>query len=223
MAELLLFHHAQGLTDGVRSFADELRADGHVVHLPDLYEGRTFLTLDDGIAHAGEVGFGTVVSRGVAAAEGLPEGIVYAGFSLGVMPAQQLAQTRAGARGALLLHSCVDPSAFGGWPDGLPAQVHIMDADPLASPPEEDLENARALAGAEESVEFFAYPGDRHLFVDASLPDYDESRGDAGEAARARLPRPRDVAAWASPASASRGSSSTSTWCSCWRSRSSRT
>ncbi len=132
MAEVLLFHHAQGQTPGFLAFADTLREAGHTVHAPDLYDGRTFDTLDDGLAYAGEVGFATIIESGVAATEGLPADLVYAGFSLGVMPAQQLAQTRAGARGALLFESCVPTSEFGsGWPQGVPVQVHGMDADPF--------------------------------------------------------------------------------------------
>src|SRR5688500_6022122 len=104
MTELILFHHAQGLTSGVRDFAEEIRAAGHVVHTPDLYDGNTFDDLDDGLAYAKEVGFGAVSQRGLDAAERLPSGVVYGGFSLGAMPAQQLAQTRAGAMGALLFH-----------------------------------------------------------------------------------------------------------------------
>ena len=176
MAELLLFHHAQGLTSGCLSFADELRAAGHVVHAPDLYEGKTFATLADGIGYVEQVGFGTVIERGRLAADGLPDEIVYAGFSLGVMPAQMLAQTRPGAKGALLFHSCVPPSEFGGpWPQGLPLQIHMMDADEWALPPNEDLAAARRLDETVESAELFVYPGDRHLFADSSLPDYDES------------------------------------------------
>jgi dienelactone hydrolase len=130
MAEILLFHHAQGLTSGVVAWADELRAAGHVVHTPDLYDGRTFATVQEGVAHAEEVGFGNVVERGVRAANGLPAELVYAGFSLGVMAAQQLAQTRPGARGAILCEACVPTDAFGdGWPAGVPVQVHGMDAD----------------------------------------------------------------------------------------------
>ena len=133
MAEVLLFHHAQGLTDGVQAFADDLRAAGHVVHVPDLFEGRTFGDVNDGVAHAKEVGFDTIDERGRAAAEGLPNEIVYAGFSLGAMQAQGLAQTRPGAKGALLISSAVPPSEFGGdWPQGVPLQIHMMDADPLA-------------------------------------------------------------------------------------------
>jgi len=132
MAEVVLFHHAQGLTSGVIGFADVLRGDGHTVHTPDLYDGSTFETLNQGIAHAEEIGFGEVLERGVQAVQGLPAELVYAGFSLGVLPAQKLAQTRAGARGALLFYSCVPVSEFGSsWPDGLPVQVHGMDADPI--------------------------------------------------------------------------------------------
>jgi dienelactone hydrolase len=173
VAELLLFHHAQGLTTGCLAFADELRAAGHVVHAPDLYDGKTFATLDDGIGYAGEVGFGTILERGRDAADGLPNEMVYAGFSLGVLPAQMLAQTRPGAKGALLFHSCVPPSEFGGdWPEGVPLQIHLMEADEFAL--EGDLDAARELDERIEGAELFLYPGDRHLFADSSLPDYDE-------------------------------------------------
>jgi dienelactone hydrolase len=121
VAEVLLFHHALGLTAGCLSFADDLRAAGHVVHTPDLFDGRTFAELADGVGHAEQIGFGTIIEGGQLAAEGLPNEIVYAGFSLGVMPAQMLAQTRPGARGAPLFHSCVPPAEFGGpWPQDLP-------------------------------------------------------------------------------------------------------
>src|SRR5258706_11477035 len=113
MAEVLLFHHAQGLTAGVLAFADELRQAEHTVHTPDLFDGHTFESLDDGLAYAGKVGFGDLLERGVRTADELPADLVYVGFSLGVMPAQKLAQTRAGACGALLVHSCLPTSEFG--------------------------------------------------------------------------------------------------------------
>jgi dienelactone hydrolase len=174
VAEILLFHHAQGLTAGCLSFADELRAAGHVVHAPDLYDGKTFAALDDGVGYAREVGFDTIGERGRLAAEGLPNESVYAGFSLGAMPAQELAQARPGAKGAMLFHGCVPPAEFGGpWPQGVPLQIHIMEADPWAL--EGDLDAAREIDETVESAELFLYPGDRHLFADNSLPDYDES------------------------------------------------
>jgi dienelactone hydrolase len=173
MAEVLLFHHAQGLTSGCLSFAEELRAAGHVVHAPDLYDGKTFAELADGVAYAEQVGFGTIVERGRLAAEGVPSDLVYAGFSLGVLPAQMLAQTRPRCQGALLFHSCVPPSEFGSpWPPGVPLQIHMMDADELAL--EGDLDAASELAETVESAELFLYPGSRHLFADRSLPDYDQ-------------------------------------------------
>jgi dienelactone hydrolase len=172
MTEILLFHHSQGLTPGVEAFADELRAAGHTVHTPDLYDGHTFETLDEGIGYARSVGFDAVQQRGVAAAEALPHELVYAGFSLGVMAAQQLAQTRPGARAALLFEAAVPPEEFGGpWPDGVRLQVHGMDADPWFSG--EDLDAAKQLVAAVEGAELFLYPGDRHLFADSSLPSYD--------------------------------------------------
>jgi dienelactone hydrolase len=173
MAEVLLLHHAQGLTDGVKALADQLRQGGHTVHAPDTYQGKVFERLDDGIAYAQEVGFGEVRQRALAAAEALPAELVYIGVSLGVMAAQQLAQTRAGARGAVLLESCVPPSEFGdGWPKGVPVQVHGMDADPFFAG-EGDVDAARELVKEADDGRLFVYPGDRHLFTDSSLPSYD--------------------------------------------------
>lgn len=173
MAEVLLFHHVLGLTDGVRSFAASLREAGHVVHTPDLFDGRTFATIDDGIAHVDTVGFGTIVERGVAAADDLPAGLVYAGFSLGVLPAQCLAQTRPGARGAVLMEACVPLSEFGGgWPAGVPVQIHGMDADPYFAG-EGDLDAAQALVEASPDAELFVYPGDGHLFADPVSAGHD--------------------------------------------------
>lgn len=175
MAEILLLHHAQGLTEGCLAFAGELRAAGHVVHTPDLYDGVTFSTIEDGVAYARKVGFDTLSERGVRAADGLPEGIVYAGFSLGVVPAQQLAQTRPGAKGALLLYACVPPSMFGRWPQGVPVQIHAMDADPFFAEEGGDIDAARELVKSAENAELFLYPGSQHLFADSSLPSYDEA------------------------------------------------
>lgn len=171
MTEVVLYHHVQGLTDGVRSFAEELRRPGHAVHTPDLFDGRTFGTIEEGMSFAREAGFGALAERGVAAAEALRPELVYAGFSFGVMPAQQLAQTRPGARGALLMCSCLPVSEFGdAWPDGVPVQVHGKEADPFFL---EDLEAARELVGSTDRAELFLYPGEEHLFADSSLPSYD--------------------------------------------------
>ena len=173
MAEILLFHHALGLTPGITEFADHLRGAGHTVHTPDLYDGHTFRTVEEGVGFARDTGFGTIVERGVRAADDLPSDLVYAGFSLGVMPAQKLAQTRPGARGALLLEACVPPSEFGSsWPDDVPVQIHGMEADPSFAG-EGDLDAARALVDEAADAELFLYPGDQHLFADPSLPSYE--------------------------------------------------
>ncbi|MEU3099982.1 dienelactone hydrolase family protein [Streptomyces sp. NPDC006967] len=178
MAEVVLFHHAQGLTPGVEAFAAELRRAGHTVHVPDLYEGRTFETLEQGIGYASRTGFGTVLERGIAAAEPLGDEVVYAGFSLGVMPAQRLAQTRAGAKGALLVSACLPVSEFGeAWPAGVPVQVHGMDGDPFFAD-EGDLDAARDLTAGVDHAELFLYPGKQHLFADSSLPSHDRAAAD---------------------------------------------
>jgi dienelactone hydrolase len=171
MTEVVLYHHVQGLTDGVRSFADEIRRAGHTVHTPDLFDGRTFDTIEDGMAFARETGFGALNERGVAAGEAMRPDVVYAGFSFGVMAAQQLAQTRDGARGALLMSGCLPVSEFGAaWPAGVPVQVHGKDSDPFFL---EDLEAAQALVESTDRAELFLYSGEEHLFGDSSLPAYD--------------------------------------------------
>jgi dienelactone hydrolase len=171
MTEVVLYHHVQGLTEGVRSFADELRQAGHTVHTPDLFDGRTFDTIEEGMAFAREAGFGALAERGLAAAQGIRQDAVYAGFSFGVVVAQQLAQTRPGARGALLMYSCLPVSEFGeAWPEGVPVQVHGKDRDSFFA---EDLEAAQALVDSTDLAELFLYPGEEHLFADSSLPDYD--------------------------------------------------
>ena len=177
MADVVLFHHVQGLTDGIRAFADELRAGGHTVHTPDLFDGERPATIDDGVAHLKSIGAEVLQERADRAVAGLPDGLVYAGFSWGGATAQQYAQTRPGARGALLYDSCLPITgewALGPWPDGVPVQVHGMDQDPIFAL-EGDLDAARELVGTvgPELAELFVYPGDRHLFADSSLPSYD--------------------------------------------------
>ncbi len=175
MADVLLFHHAQGLTPGVIAFADALRNAGHTVLTPDLFDGRTFNSIPDGMAFIQGQGFEAMTERGVRAADALPEGLVYVGFSFGVMVAQRLAQTRAGARGAVLCYSCVPISgewAFGPWPDGVPVQIHGADADPYFMD-EGDVDAAREIVATVRDADLFLYPSDQHYFADSSLPSYD--------------------------------------------------
>jgi dienelactone hydrolase len=175
MAEVLLFHHAQGLTPGIIAFADELRAAGHTVHTPDLFDGRTFDSIEEGMAFIKAQGFDAMRERGVRFADDLPAELVYGGFSFGEMIAQELAQTRPGARGALLFYSCVPISgewAFGPWPAGVPVQIHGADHDPYFVD-EGDIEAAREIVATVPDAELFLYPGDQHYFADSSLPSYD--------------------------------------------------
>lgn len=173
MAQILLFHHALGQTEGFHAFASDLRQAGHTVHAPDLFDGRTFETIQEGTAYAEQIGFpDEIIARGDRAANELPNELVYAGFSLGVVPAQKLAQTRPGARGALLFYSCVPVSFFGGsWPGDVPVQVHAMDADPIFVE-EGDIDAARALVESAALAQLYLYPGDQHYFADSSLPSY---------------------------------------------------
>src|SRR5262249_42254931 len=166
MAEVLLFHHAQGQTAGVLAFAEELRRARHTVHSPDLFDGLTFGSLEEGTAYVQQIGFGEIIERRARGADYLPSKRGFAGFSLGVVPAQKLAQTRPGARGALLFHSCVPVSEFGSsWPADVPVQIHAMEADPWFVD-EGDLDAANTLVELAEQAELFLYPGDRHLFAD---------------------------------------------------------
>lgn len=175
MAEVLLFHHAQGLTSGIRAFAGELRAAGHIVHAPDLFGGRIFQSIEEGLAYIKKTGFDDLREQGVRIADSLPGDLVYAGFSFGVLPAQQLAQTRPGARGALLFYSCLPISgewAFGPWPESVPVQIHGMDNDPIFVG-EGDIDAAREIVATARDAQLFLYPGDQHYFADSSLPSYD--------------------------------------------------
>ncbi|WJY28298.1 dienelactone hydrolase family protein [Sporosarcina trichiuri] len=173
MADVLLFHHVLGRTEGILHLAEQLQQAGHAVHTPDLFEGRTFETIDEGFAYVKETGYDTLTERAGQAADGLPEAVVYAGYSLGVMAAQQLAQTKSNARGALFIASCAPAEEFGSpWPAELPVQVHGTKGDHFFAD-EEDLEAAQKITEASDSGELFLYPGDQHFFADNSQPGYD--------------------------------------------------
>jgi len=176
MSEVLLFHHALGPNEGLHAFAEQLRQAGHTVHTPDLFDGRTFDTIEGGVGYAKEVGWDEIIARGERAADALPNELVYAGFSLGVVPAQMLAQTRPGASGALFFYSCLPASEFGEWPAGVPVQIHGADADPIFMD-EGDVDAARELVETTDDAQLFLYPGNQHYFADSSLPGYDAEAG----------------------------------------------
>jgi dienelactone hydrolase len=177
MAEVVLFHHVQGLTDGVQAFAEELRAGGHTVHTPDLFDGAQPASIDDGIELVQRIGHGVLDERADQAVAKLPAGLVFAGISFGAATAQRFAQARAGARGALLYEACIPitgEDAFGPWPGGVRVQIHGMDGDPFFGL-EGDIDAARELVEivGPELAQLYVYVGDRHLFTDSSLPSYD--------------------------------------------------
>lgn len=173
MADVILFHHAQGLTQGVRAFAERLEEAGHQLTVPDLYGGRTFGTLEEGVAHAEALGMESVIAAGVEEAELLPSDLVYAGFSLGALVAHKLAQTRPGSRGALLYHHGDVPlETFGEtWPAGVGLQIHVSEHDEFFEPAIVHDFVVRVSEGAQ--AELFVYPGSTHLFTDSSLPGYE--------------------------------------------------
>jgi dienelactone hydrolase len=135
------------------------------VHTPDLFDGRTFTDIEEGVAYSEELGGPmAMVERGRTVVDALPTDVFYAGFSLGVLPAQSLAQTRPGARGAVLCYSALPLGDWGDnwpetWPEGVALQLHILDGD-------EDFEIAQGLAATVSGAELFAYPGTEHYFAE---------------------------------------------------------
>jgi dienelactone hydrolase len=175
---IMLFHSTYGPRPAVRAAADRLRAAGHEVWAPDLFEGRTFDTVEEGMAFNQEIGKDELLKRAVLAAAPYSErGLVYAGFSLGASVAQTLALGDAKARGLLLLHGTSDIAA-GATADGLPVQLHVAEPDPFET---DDWLSAWYLqmgrAGAD--VEIYRYAGAGHLYTDPDLPDWDEEAAEA--------------------------------------------
>src|SRR5215217_2015331 len=183
MAEIVLFHSALELRPGVTAAAYRLRAAGHTVHVPDYYDGEVFDDLDEGLRKCDALGYAEIVRRAREAVAELPAGLIFAGFSLGAVPAELLAASRPGARGALLIHSAIPVEALGEfgverWPEGVPVQVHYADDDPWVEAEEvEALGDAVGRAGA--AFEEHTYPGSGHLFADPDLPEYDRASSEA--------------------------------------------
>jgi dienelactone hydrolase len=183
MAEIVLFHSALGLRPGVTVAADRLREAGHTVHVPDYYDGEVFDDLDDGLRKRDELGAAEIVRRAREAVAGLAAGLVFAGFSLGNDPAELLAATTPGTRGALLMHGAVPVEGFSEfgveqWPEGVPVQVHYATEDPWVEA-EEVAALGDAVRGAGAAFEEHTYPGSGHLFADPGLPEYDRASSEA--------------------------------------------
>lgn len=173
MADLILFHHAQGLTPGIQAFADRLRRAGHLVIVPDYYDGRRFDTIEDGVIHAESIGYASLIDRALERVQPLPSPVVVAGFSLGALPAQKLAQTHRGVIGAVLYHGGLPPEVFEApWPAGVALQVHVVEDDPWSD--QDEIDALIAASGGQ----LLLYPGGGHLVADSSHPDYDPEIAD---------------------------------------------
>ncbi len=179
MAEVVLFHSVLGLRPGVIAAAERLRAAGHTVHTPDLFDGEVFDDLDDGMRKEEALGYREIARRAEEAVAGLPKGLVFAGFSMGAVHAEVLATSRPGALGVVLMHGAVPVEAlreyFGieRWPEGMPAQVHYAADDPWVEVEEEVAPLGEAVRGAGAVFEEYAYPGSGHLFTDPDRTEYD--------------------------------------------------
>ena len=183
MAEVVLFHSALGLRPGVIAAAERLRAAGHTVHTPDYYDGEVFDDLNEGLRKRDALGYAEIVRRAKEAVAGLPAGLTFAGFSLGAVPAELLAATAPGARGAVLMHAAIPVEGFGEfgverWPAGVPVQVHYAAEDPWVEAGEVAA-LGDAVKGAGAAFEEHAYPGSGHLFADPDLPGYDHVSSEA--------------------------------------------
>ena len=180
MAEILLFHHAGGLTEGVVGFAQTLRDAGHTVHAPDLFDGRTFDDVHDGVAYAGSVGEESFAGKATEIAASMPSDLVYGGMSMGAARAAEQLLSRPGAKGAFFLYGAIAPSWWGAtWPAGVPSQAHVTEGDEWREP-DAEAEYLAQVPGAE----LFVYPGSGHLFAEPGHPDYDQ---DAAELATSRV------------------------------------
>jgi len=183
MVDVLLFHHSLGQTPAFEWFADRLRGAGHSVTTPDLFEGRTFETIDAGMGNVESIGFEHLIERGVRSADASPSAVVYVGISMGVLSAQKLAQTKPGALGAVFISSCVPTEYFSdGWPSSVPVRIYGMDADPIFVD-EGDIDAARQIVATAPDAELITYPGHEHLLVQVTPPASDDAAANAVVAA----------------------------------------
>lgn len=180
MTEIVLFHHVGGVTPGVVGLAAQLREAGHTVHTPDLFDGRTFTDLHDGMAYVDSVGEGTLAARAAEIVAPMAHGLVYGGLSMGAARAGEQVLGRPGARGAFFLYGTVAPSWWGArWPASVPSQAHVTEHDEFREP-DAEAEYVADVPGGE----LFVHPGAGHLFAEPGHRDYDE---DVARVATGRL------------------------------------
>jgi dienelactone hydrolase len=171
--EVVVYHSAYGLRPAIIDFADQLRAAGHVVHTPDLYDGDVFSDRNDAIRKIQELGFDKLLERALAATESLSPDLVYAGFSNGGACAELLAATRPGARGAILIHAPLMVRELGwtAWPANVPVQVHFADKDPIRNQAVIEALGVKVRQSGSR-FEQFDYDATGHLFADPAFPAY---------------------------------------------------
>ena len=185
MAEVVVFHSVLGLRPGVLGAAERLRAGGHTVHTPDLFDGEVFDSIDDGMRKEETLGSREIARRTEEAVAGLSAGLVFAGFSMGVAYAEWLAASRPGALGAVLMHGAVPVEALieyfdvERWPEGVPVQVHYAADDPWVEAEQEVVPLGDAVRGAGAEFEDYVYPGPGHLFADPDFFEYDRASSEA--------------------------------------------
>jgi len=177
MAEILLFHHAYGLTDGLRALAARLIAEGHTVHCPDCYAGVTFRNIDDGVKHLQRIGHDAVEEVARRSAREFRNADVVMGFGLGAMQAQLLAQDLRRIRGCLLMGGAFTPSALGGmWRSNTSLEIHLSDPDEWVQPAE-----LEGLLYHAPHANVYRYTNKGHLFIDECSRDYDADAADLFE------------------------------------------
>jgi dienelactone hydrolase len=171
MAEIVLFHHSGGLTNGVLAFARTLRDMGHTVQTPDFFGGRTFANVQDGVAYADSVGEETFAAQAAEIVAAMRVDLVYGGMSMGAARAAEQVLARPGARGAFFLYGAIAPSWWEAtWPADVPSQAHVTEGDEWREPDAES-----AYLAEVPGAELFIYPGSGHLFAEPGHPDYDET------------------------------------------------
>ncbi|MEW9551144.1 dienelactone hydrolase family protein [Nonomuraea sp. NPDC050783] len=172
MAQIVLFHSMLGLRPAERRAAERLRASGHDVVTPDLFDGRTASTIEEGFVLKDEqIGWPTIEQRAREAVRSLPADTVLAGISMGGGVVHTLLPSRPDTAGVLLLHGVAEIRTTARA--GLPIQLHISDADPFA--PRATVaswQDGATRAGAD--LEVFSYPKVGHYFTDPDLADHDE-------------------------------------------------
>jgi dienelactone hydrolase len=170
MTAIMLFHSVLGLRPAVLAAAADLRAAGHTVVTPDLYELPPVDNLPDGFALAERVGWAAMTEHARAAVAGLPADAYLAGISMGVGMVATLLPERPETAGVLLFSGVAgDPPVR----PGLRFQVHVADPDPEYAPAAEVDGWRQAMTAAGADVEVFRYADVDHHWFDADLPGYD--------------------------------------------------